>query len=167
MFEIGGGQNRERIGNARGPRQGAIADRAPRADMHDHAGRGGELGQRHTPERRRVDQQDPAGLRAHQPQSLIIRFRRGAAESADATIRPIGLAVGRRLDDPHRVPVGIQLLGDQQWQGGLDPLPHLGQCEIDRNDLVGADDDPGAGPEIRCPTPAPGRRRTRRTRPRR
>src|SRR5271157_3514935 len=67
-------------------------------------------------------------------------------EIADG-VRRIGLLVailwiGERLLDLDSLPVGAEFIGQDNWQRGLDPVPHLGAMRDDRNRSVGGDGHP-------------------------
>ncbi len=93
--------------------------------------------------RRGSDQQgarNGPGLAGRLPQGTDAgRATGGLAKRRDAEL----LLVGRGMGQAHAVEIRLQFLGDQQGQGGIDPLPHLHLGHDQGDHAVAADLDEG------------------------
>ena len=132
--EVGGGES------AGGRGEDAVADGPPAGRMNDDAGLGGAGGRFNPPARGGGADQQLASRRADFAHLVVVHVDGpAAARELRAELR----RVRGRLLDPHLRPVGVQLLGDDQGQGGLDPLADLRVLRLKGDDAVRRDTDIG------------------------
>ena len=131
----------------RGNREGrdlAVAHLPVRGRMDHHRGLGRQLGRRHLPALGRCVEEDAAGLRAGRANGHPVGAGRQARDhELRAEDRVIIGGCDRRGADAHAAPVGVQLLGQDQRQGGVGGLAHLGGGRHDGDRAVGRDRDIG------------------------
>ena len=127
----------------------AVADLPVGAGMDNRAEFGRELADRHVPAlRHRVDQ-NLARLRARHAAWHPVTARGDAGHHELRLEDRVVVGGGdRRLLDLDLRPVGVQLLGDDQGQRGVDALPHLRRRSHDGDRAVGCNGDIGV--ELAC-----------------
>ena len=129
-----------------GERRDLAVAQAPAGLRVDHHARlGGQLGNRHIPPARGVVEQHAAHLRPKGPERLEVAAD-GVRPSRVHLAAEAGIAVefvvGRRGDDAHLRPVGVELLGDDEGERGQGALPHLNGRRLDVDRAVRRDAHP-------------------------
>ncbi len=101
--------------------------------MDDDAGGGGAFTHRHLPSLGRSG--DEHGARGGACLAQLVPATRNRRRAAGSLIA-VDLGIDQRLIDPHRLPIGVELLGDDQAEGGLDALADLRTFGNDRDRIV-------------------------------
>ena len=124
----------------------AIADAPARGLVHDDARFGRKLADRHRPFCRDRIEQDAARLRAGDAQRREVAGHRSARRRLEGVIvsriAEFLVVPLRREHRPDLAPVGVELFGDDDRQGGERALAHLGRRRDHGDDAVGRDRQP-------------------------